>query len=188
MIKKLLIKINKFLKRKKIPYMIIGGQAVLIYSEPRFTRDIDITFILEIDKIEWFIKELRKVGIYPIPENPESFVKKTMVLPCEDRNTKFRIDFILAFTPYEIQAIKKRSKKVKIQNEFINFVSPEDLIIHKIFSNRPKDIEDVQNILNSVKKVDVDYIKKYLKEFEKAFPGERFLSTFSKLLKEYKKG
>ena len=77
---------------------------------------------------------------------------------------------------------------MKIQNEFINFVSPEDLIIHKIFSNRPKDIEDVQNILNSVKKVDVDYIKKYLKEFEKAFPGERFLSTFSKLLKEYKKG
>jgi hypothetical protein len=26
-----------------IPYMIIGGQAVLLYGEPRLTKDIDIT-------------------------------------------------------------------------------------------------------------------------------------------------
>jgi hypothetical protein len=26
-----------------LPYMIIGGQAVLLYGEPRLTKDIDIT-------------------------------------------------------------------------------------------------------------------------------------------------
>lgn len=187
MIKELLSRINKFLRNKKIPYAIIGGQAVLIYAEPRFTRDIDITLLLEIDKIIWFIKELKKIGIYPIPENPEDFVKKTMVLPCEDKDTKFKVDFILAFTPYEIQAIKKRVKKVKVLDGFINFISPEDLIIHKIFSNRPRDIDDVRSIINSVR-IDVNYIKNQLREFERTFPEQQFLSTFLKLLKECKIG
>jgi hypothetical protein len=26
-----------------IPYMVIGGQAVLLYGEPRATKDIDVT-------------------------------------------------------------------------------------------------------------------------------------------------
>jgi len=41
--KELITKIGDALNRKSIPYMIIGGQAVLIYGEPRLTRDIDIT-------------------------------------------------------------------------------------------------------------------------------------------------
>ncbi len=38
------------LSRKGIDYMIIGGQAVLIYGEPRLTRDIDITLGVGIEK------------------------------------------------------------------------------------------------------------------------------------------
>jgi hypothetical protein len=30
------------LSRNAIPYMVIGGQAVLLYGEPRLTKDIDI--------------------------------------------------------------------------------------------------------------------------------------------------
>jgi len=41
--KELITKIGDALNSKSIPYMIIGGQAVLIYGEPRLTRDIDIT-------------------------------------------------------------------------------------------------------------------------------------------------
>ena len=43
MFKELITKIGDALNKKSIPYMIIGGQAVLIYGEPRLTRDIDIT-------------------------------------------------------------------------------------------------------------------------------------------------
>ncbi|MEA1964244.1 MAG: hypothetical protein U9O41_03845 [Candidatus Aerophobetes bacterium] len=31
------------LEKYNIPYMIIGGQAVLLYGKPRLTRDIDVT-------------------------------------------------------------------------------------------------------------------------------------------------
>ena len=39
MFEELLSKISVHLNRHHIPYMIIGGQAVLLYGEPRLTRD-----------------------------------------------------------------------------------------------------------------------------------------------------
>lgn len=48
---KLIKRIAKILSANKIPYMIIGGQAVLIYGEPRITRDIDITLGVNINKL-----------------------------------------------------------------------------------------------------------------------------------------
>ena len=43
MFEEILSNIGSSLKKHNIPYMIIGGQAVLLYGEPRLTRDIDIT-------------------------------------------------------------------------------------------------------------------------------------------------
>lgn len=40
-LKRLIKRIAKVLDKEKIPYMIIGGQAVLIYGELRLTKDID---------------------------------------------------------------------------------------------------------------------------------------------------
>ena len=42
MFEDLLEKIAITLDKKGIPYMVIGGQAVLVYGEPRLIRDIDI--------------------------------------------------------------------------------------------------------------------------------------------------
>ena len=49
MFKKLLKKIANELNTNNIPYMVIGGQAVLLYGEPRLTKDIDITLGIGID-------------------------------------------------------------------------------------------------------------------------------------------
>ena len=43
MFNSLLKAIAQSLDRRGIPYMVIGGQAVLLYGEPRQTRDIDVT-------------------------------------------------------------------------------------------------------------------------------------------------
>ena len=43
MFQQLLETIALSLEKRGIPYMVIGGQAVLLYGEPRLTRDIDVT-------------------------------------------------------------------------------------------------------------------------------------------------
>jgi len=52
MIEKLIKKTARQLDQQKIPYMIIGGQAVLLYGRPRLTRDIDITLGIDTDKFD----------------------------------------------------------------------------------------------------------------------------------------
>ena len=49
MFKEIIIRIAKAFNENNIPYIIIGGQAVLLYGEPRLTRDIDIILGLSID-------------------------------------------------------------------------------------------------------------------------------------------
>ena len=47
MFDELLARIAGALDARALPYMVIGGQAVLLYGEPRLTRDIDITLGVE---------------------------------------------------------------------------------------------------------------------------------------------
>jgi hypothetical protein len=52
MFKEILSRIGASLSKHSLPYMIIGGQAVLLYGEPRLTRDIDITLGVDVDHID----------------------------------------------------------------------------------------------------------------------------------------
>jgi hypothetical protein len=79
MFEEILARIGVGLARHRIPYIIIGGQAVLLYGEPRLTRDIDIT--LTIDRINEFLAIVKELSLKPLPEDIEAFVRQTMVLP-----------------------------------------------------------------------------------------------------------
>ena len=52
MFQELLTKIAREFAASRIPYMVIGGQAVLLYGEPRLTRGIDITLGIRTDQYE----------------------------------------------------------------------------------------------------------------------------------------
>ena len=41
MFEKILSQIGASLSSHNLPYMVVGGQAVLLYGEPRLTRDIE---------------------------------------------------------------------------------------------------------------------------------------------------
>ena len=182
MFEEVIAKIASALNAQKIPYMIIGGQAVLLYGEPRLTRDIDITLGIGVDSAATLVKTAKKIGLKPLPSDTQDFIRKTWVLPCEDKKSKIRVDFIFSFTPYERQAIE-RAKFVKLGRVRVKFASLEDVIIHKIFAGRPRDIEDIESMLAKNKRVDISYIKKRLKEFDVAAPERRLLKTFGNIIK-----
>jgi len=181
-IEKLLHNIAQTLDEKNIPYMIIGGQAVLLYGSPRLTRDIDITLGVDTDKFLLITRICRELGLNILPENPEDFVKETKVLPTDEPESKMRVDFIFSFTPYETQAIQ-RAQKVLINNYPVKFTSCEDLIIHKMIAARAIDIEDVKKILIKNKNsIDIEYIKRWLIEFNQIPEHKGILEKFEILL------
>ncbi len=166
MFKTLLIRIARELASAGLPYMIIGGQAVLLYGSPRLTRDIDVTLGVSVDETKRVLKTAADMGLEIIPKDIEAFVERTFVLPAKDDATGIRVDLIFSFTPYEKQAIE-RARPILFDDTPVMFASLEDVMIHKIFAGRPRDLEDAVTILAKNPDFDRDYIRKWLKEFDR---------------------
>jgi hypothetical protein len=183
MFEQILENISAALKAQNIPYMIIGGQAVLLYGEPRLTRDIDITLGIKTDQLPQILEAAKKAGLKPLPADPADFAERSWVLPCEEPKSKVRVDFIFSFTPYEQNAIG-RAKNIKIGKSEVKFASAEDIIIHKVFAGRARDLDDVVSILMKNEKIDIPYIKKWLKQFEEISPEKDLIKLFENCLKQ----
>jgi predicted nucleotidyltransferase len=177
MFERLLRKIASQLRKSDLPYMIIGGQAVLLYGTPRLTNDIDVTLGVDIAAIDRVAETIRRIGLAIIPEDFGSFVEKTYVLPTKDEKTGIRVDFIFSFTQYENQAIS-RSKPVLIGSVRVMFASVEDVIIHKVFAGRPRDLEDVRSMMLKNPGLDKAYVRRWLEEFEGAPEKRGLLKAF----------
>ena len=163
-----------------MPYMVIGGQAVLLYGEPRLTRDIDITLGVDIDHLEKVLIVVESLNLEILPENFTEFVTQTKALPTQEPKSGIRVDFIFSNSEYEQQAFK-RVYSVSLNKTNVDFAAIEDLIIHKIFASRPRDIEDVRGILLKNKEIDKIYIEHWLGEFDEALDSS-LKSTFHSLL------
>jgi len=181
MVESLLAKIALGLEQRGIHYMVIGGQAVLIHGEPRLTRDIDITLGAGLDQVGEVLDIVRNWGWRVLVDDPLDFVQRTMVLPCLEPESSFRVEFIFSFTPYERGALQ-RALRVNLNGTDVRFASAEDLIIHKIFAGRPRDLEDVRGILLKNKELDLTYLRRWLKEFDRTM-GEAFSDRFEEVYK-----
>jgi len=165
MFEQLISRIAAELRRAGIPYMIIGGQAVLLHGLPRMTKDIDITLGVDTQALDKVVTSIAATGLEIIPDHFRSFVEKTFVLPAQHQESGIRVDFIFSFVPYERQAID-RAKPVLLAGEPVLFATAEDVIIHKCFAGRPRDLEDARSILIKNPDLDQAYVRRWLKELE----------------------
>ena len=182
MFQRLLKKVSHQLRKDSIPYMVIGGQAVLLYGEPRLTRDIDITLGVGVRELNKLKETISSLGLNILVERDEEFVERNMVLPTLDEKSGIRVDFIFSFSPYGRQAIE-RAKDIKLGRSLVRFASLEDVVIHKVIAGRARDLEDIKSILLKNQKYDSDYIEKWLKEFDKSLT-EQFLKIFREIKEE----
>lgn len=86
-----------------------------------------------------------------------------------------RIDCIPATYPY-YNKVLRRKRYLRVKDQRIPFVSPEDLIILKLLSNRAQDQIDVTNVISlSRPRLDIAYIRKWAKRFGLLKNLRRFL-------------
>lgn len=161
----LLAKLAGALERAGIPYMVIGGQAVLLHGEPRLTRDVDVTLGVDASALPNVLRAVEAIGLVPVRADIEEFVRSTNVLPVADAGSGIRVDLIFSFTPYEDEAIR-RAIGVILENTTVRFAAVEDLIVHKLVAGRPRDLEDVAGVLARNPSLDEPYLIRWLTSFE----------------------
>ena len=170
----LIAQLASALRAKQLRFMLIGGQAVLLHGEPRLTQDIDITLAATPDRLDDLLALCDRLDMRPLPENVERFVHETFVLPVAAADTSMRVDFIFSSTPYEAQAIE-RAVIVTLHDTPVPFASAEDLILHKLFAGRPRDIEDAAGVVRRKgTELDWEYMQRWAREFG-AVPGREQL-------------
>ena len=175
--------IDRLMSELKMDYAILGGIAVSIYGEPRLTYDIDVNVMLGKEDIEGFLKKAKKHGFSPLPKNIRKFVKRTGVIPA--RFSKSGVtgldDFIIAQNILEFQAIA-RARYTRVYSSRVKVIRAEDLLLHKLLSDRPRDREDAVGIIRRQgAALDARYINFWLKKVAKLGHRPALARLFRKL-------
>ena len=176
-----LSKLAKALDKQDIEYMIIGGQALLLYGEPRLTKDIEATLGIEPGQVDLLIGVLDSLNLKPLVENVRDFVTQTWVVPALEETSGIRVDFMFSLSGYEKQAMRRFTVK-NILGYPVKFASKEDLIIHKIIAGRPQDLEDVKSIIRK-QVIDKEYVQHWIKAFDESL-GESFENILETIYRE----
>jgi len=139
-----LVQVARLLEDGGVPYMIIGGMANAIWGVPRATLDVDVTVWTGSSDPTALIALFD--GPFRIrPADPVSFVLDTRVLPVETLEG-VRVDVVLGLLPFEEEAIR-RSVLREVGDWHARFCTAEDLVLLKILSERPRDLDDVRAII-----------------------------------------
>ena len=155
----------------EISYMVTGSIAANFYTVPRMTRDIDIVVELLDRDVDRFVPLFDK-DYYLAPETVRDAVKnKGMFNLIHDRYI-IKIDFVVRKgTPYRRREFSRR-RKVSVEGQDVYVVAPEDLILSKLAwakdSRSEVHLNDVRNLLNSVKRLNRRYMARWAKELSVA--------------------
>ena len=166
MIGKLLNRITKALDDAEIPFMVSGSMALIVYTVPRMTRDIDIVIELKQEDIERFCM-IFKEGYYIDSLTVEEEVKRRGMFNVIDFETGYKIDFMVRKNNlYRKTEFERRVKGVVLGSETW-LVTLEDLVISKLIwiqeLQSDRQMSDIENLLENPN-IDMEYIHYWCSE------------------------
>jgi hypothetical protein len=144
--------------------MIIGGVAASLLGKPRLTADLDAVILLSPEDVPLLIEIAREEGMSPRLENADEFARRHHILLLRHVETGIPIDISLGMLPVEVEAVE-RSIEYPLGELIIRLPTPEDLIILKAVAHRPKDLADIQAVIDNHPDLDRARIKYWVKEF-----------------------
>jgi hypothetical protein len=150
MIAELLQRITSALDHAEIPYMVSGSVALVTYTVPRMTRDIDIIIELREQDIARFCN-LFQTGYYLDEWTVKEEVQRHGMFNVIDFKTGYKIDFMVKKnTLYRQTEFERRTRKNVLGCETW-LVSVEDLILSKLIwiqeLQSERQMTDIQNLL-----------------------------------------
>ncbi len=130
------------LKKYEVEYMIVGGYAVSIYSQPRSTQDIDVWIKSTKENAEKVLKVIDEFGFGYLGITLIDLTDEYTVVQLG--NPPIRIDLMSSIDGVEFaKAYKNKSLFSYFDITGVSYISLEDLIKNKKSSGRNKDFNDI---------------------------------------------
>lgn len=165
----LLKKIGEILAGLDIPYVVTGGIALAVWGRTRFTADIDVVIELTPQKLDGLAEQLLAIDkdVYADKASMQRALEKQGEFNFIHPASGLKVDFwILKDDAFGREQLKRKVRE-KIGEVFVDFISPEDLILSKLLwhkeSESERQLEDVASVLRKQKKLDWKYLHKWAK-------------------------
>ncbi len=132
------------LNEHSVRYLIVGAYAVVLYSIPRNTQDIDIFLEPTRENGEKIIQVLNDFGFGSLGFKIEDFQDTNLVIQLGV--PPVRIDLMMSISGVDFESAWLKRTSSKFGNTEAWFISLEDLLINKKSSGRPKDLFDTSTL------------------------------------------
>jgi hypothetical protein len=132
------------LERYKVRYLVVGGYAVMKYTEPRFTKDLDLWISTDEENAKAVFAALKEFGAPLKGLTHRDFAEEGYFYKMG--NPPLRVDIMMSIPGMTFDEAWSRREKVDLEGAQLPFISRTDLIKAKVASGRPQDLLDVKKL------------------------------------------
>lgn len=132
------------LEKHKVRYLVVGGYAVMKYTEPRFTKDLDLWIATDEENSEAVFAALKEFGAPLRNLTPADFREEGYFY--QMGSPPLRLDIMMSLPGVAFETAWANRERAQIEGLVIPFISKADLIKTKEASGRDQDRMDVKKL------------------------------------------
>jgi hypothetical protein len=168
-----------------IAAMVVGGVAASVLGRPRATGDIDTLAILPEEKWADAVASARWHGFGPRVDEPLAFARRMHVLLLRHEGSGIDVDVILGRLPFEEEAVA-RGRFHDLGGVRTRLPQVEDLLIMKAVAQRPRDLRDIEGLLDAHPGADLERVRATVREFAAALAMPDLLDGLERVLDRHR--
>jgi len=174
--------VSAWLGSEQLSFAVVGGVAASLHGRPRLTKDVDVVVLA--DDASWgaLVQAGAEHGLRPRISDALAFAKKTRVLLLVHEPSKIEVDVSFGMLPFEADLVQ-RAEVVEVGKVRFPLATPEDVIVMKSLALRPRDIADIEGIVESVQKLDLRRIRETLAQLSAALEGDDHVAKLEEILR-----
>ena len=130
--------------KHRVKFLVIGGYAVVHYSRPRYTGDLDLWVEMSPTNAERIAAVLKDFGFKGSDASPEPFTKEKQVVRMGFE--PFRLELFTTIPGVCFAECYPNKTMVNINGNDIPFIGLGDLRTNKAASGRDKDLLDLEEL------------------------------------------
>ncbi len=135
------------LNTNSVRYLIIGSFALSYYSEPRYTKDIDILVDSTASNADRLMTAIREFGFSDIELGSRDFLEPDQVIQLGI--APLRIDLLTSLKGIPFADAWDRRTTGQYGDIPAFYISKQDLIDHKKLAGRKQDLADIEKLIKA---------------------------------------
>ena len=137
----------RLMAEHQVRFLVVGVYAVIRYTEPRYTKDLDLWIEPTAENAERCFRALAAfgaplTGLGPLDFTQQGYIYQMGVPPT-------RVDVLMSLQSLSFADAYDRRVAIELDGLTIPILSKDDLIASKLAAGRPQDLLDVESLRDS---------------------------------------